>query len=112
MLSVELGEAENVSPFFIAFLDGVSYYYSKKISRSDMTTKTVSVHDVQKEFSDLLNLVSEGYEVIIMSDEKPIARLVPISSNKPRVSGLNKGDVWMSEDFDTPLSNDFWTGST
>jgi len=30
-----------------------------------------------------------------------------------RVAGLNRGQVvWMSEDFDTPLSDEFWMGET
>jgi hypothetical protein len=30
---------------------------------------------------------------------------------QPRILGLNKGEIRMSEDFDAPLSDDFWLGS-
>lgn len=75
-----------------------------------MTTKTVTIHDVQKQISELLKLVLNGNEVIIVDNDKPLARLGPISSQK-RVAGLNKGDICVSEDFDAPLPDEFWTGS-
>jgi len=28
----------------------------------------------------------------------------------PRVAGLNRGQIWVSEDFDAPLPNEFWLG--
>ena len=27
-----------------------------------------------------------------------------------RVLGLNQGEIWMSEDFNNPLPDEFWTG--
>lgn len=39
-------------------------------------------------------------------------KLVPSpSSQRARVAGLNKGEVWMSEDFDAPFPDAFWAGS-
>ena len=32
-------------------------------------------------------------------------------SVKPRISGLHRGAIWTSEDFDEPLPDEFWTGS-
>ena len=31
-------------------------------------------------------------------------------TEKPRVMDLHKGQVWMSEDFDEPLPDEFWLG--
>ena len=28
----------------------------------------------------------------------------------PRVAGLNRGQIWVSEDFDAPLADEFWLG--
>ena len=28
----------------------------------------------------------------------------------PRVAGLNRGQIWVSEGFDTPLPDEFWLG--
>lgn len=30
--------------------------------------------------------------------------------NSPRIAGLNAGSIWMSDDFDEPLPDEFWTG--
>ena len=69
-----------------------------------MSSKTIDVHDTQTPLSELVSLALEGNEVIIAEDNKPIARLVPIAeSNQPRIPGLNRGEVWTSDDFDEPL---------
>jgi hypothetical protein len=37
---------------------------------------------------------------------------VPVSPpQKSRTAGLNKGKIWVSDDFDEPLPDNFWTGS-
>ncbi len=77
-----------------------------------MITKTVSVYDARRQLSELLKLALEGNDVIIVENNKPLARLVPISEdNQRRIAGLNKGKIWVSEDFDEPLPEEFWTGS-
>ena len=74
--------------------------------------KTVTVHDAQTQLSKLLSFAMEGNEIIIVKDDKPLARLVPMSSpTQSRIAGLNKGKIWMSDDFDAPLSDEFWMGS-
>jgi hypothetical protein len=32
------------------------------------------------------------------------------ASNAPRVADLHKGQIWMSEDFNDPLPDEFWLG--
>ncbi len=32
------------------------------------------------------------------------------TAKKPRILDLHKGQVWMSEDFDEPLPDEFWLG--
>jgi antitoxin (DNA-binding transcriptional repressor) of toxin-antitoxin stability system len=79
-----------------------------------MVTKTVTVHDAQIQLPELLTLALEGNEVIIIDGDKSVVRLVPISSpknKKPRIAGLDRGKIWVSEDFDDPLPEGFWTGS-
>jgi len=76
-----------------------------------MSTKTVTVEDAQLKFSELLTFTLEGNEVIIVENSKKLARLIPFSAfDTPRIAGLNKGKIWMSEDFDAPLPDDFWMG--
>jgi antitoxin (DNA-binding transcriptional repressor) of toxin-antitoxin stability system len=77
-----------------------------------MRTKTVDVHEAQTHLAELLSLVTTGVEVILMEGDTPLARIVPITmSSTTRVAGLHPGAIWTSEDFDEPLSEDFWTGA-
>ena len=77
-----------------------------------MSSKTVDIHDKQTSLSELVSLALEGNEVIIADDDKPLARLVPISESKQlRIPGLNRGEIWTSEDFDEPLPESFWAGT-
>ncbi|MFQ5753870.1 MAG: type II toxin-antitoxin system Phd/YefM family antitoxin [bacterium] len=74
-------------------------------------TKTVTLHVAKTKLAELLNFTSQGNEVIITEGKKPLARLIPISRpKKARVPGLNKDEIWVSDDFDEPLSEEFWTG--
>ena len=75
-----------------------------------MITKTVTVDDAQNRFPELQAFTSRGNEVVILKGKKPLARLVPIlSNNQGRVAGLNAGEIWMSDDFDEPIPENFWT---
>jgi antitoxin (DNA-binding transcriptional repressor) of toxin-antitoxin stability system len=66
-----------------------------------MSSKTIDIHDTQTSLSDLVSLALEGNEVIIAENDKPVARLIPISESKPLcIPGLNRGEIWTSEDFD------------
>jgi len=31
-------------------------------------------------------------------------------NNSPRIPGLHQGEIWMSEDFNEPLADEFWLG--
>lgn len=75
-------------------------------------TRLVNIDEAKKQLQDLLALASEGNEVIITDKGKLLARLVPIAAaqGKKRIAGLNRGAVSLSEDFDAPLSDEFWLG--
>jgi prevent-host-death family protein len=76
-----------------------------------MPSQTVNIEEAQSQFADLLAIASNGGEVIITQDGKPLARLVPVAPlKKKRIAGLNRGSIWTSEDFDEPLPDEFWTG--
>ncbi|MCL4708993.1 type II toxin-antitoxin system prevent-host-death family antitoxin [bacterium] len=77
-----------------------------------MTTQTVTLKDAQTRLAELLTLAQAGNEIIIADGNKPLARLVPIAAAKPkrRIAGLQRGKIWMSDDFDAPLPDEFWTG--
>ena len=81
-----------------------------------MTAKTVTIEEAQTHLSDLLILISQGKEVIIAKGKEPVAKLIPLSqasahNTQARIFGEYKGQIWMSDDFEAPLSEDFWLGS-
>ncbi|HZH29653.1 MAG TPA: hypothetical protein VEY11_02585 [Pyrinomonadaceae bacterium] len=40
------------------------------------------------------------------------ARVSEVRKNESRkIAGLNRGAIWMSDDFDEPLPEEFWTGT-
>ncbi len=73
-------------------------------------TRTVNIDEAKNQLQDLLALAAEGNEVIITDEGKPLAKLVPIAIQKKRIAGLNRGQIWTSEDFDAPLTDEFWNG--
>ncbi len=70
-----------------------------------MNTQIVTVEDAQARLVELLNLAQAGNEIIIAQGDQPVARLVAIAESKPkrRIAGLDRGKIWMSDDFDAPL---------
>ena len=77
-----------------------------------MATRTVDVHESEVHLEDLVGLALNGTEVLIAEGPKPVARLVPIHrTNGTRVPGLHPDSVWISDDFDDPLPDEFWMGS-
>ncbi len=77
-----------------------------------MSTTTVDVIDAQTRFLELLSRVIAGDEIVVTQEQKPVARLLPVdSAPRPRVAGLHAGLGWVSDDFDEPLSDEFWVGN-
>ncbi len=78
-----------------------------------MLTETVSIRDARNNLSELVKRALQGDEIIITEADRPLVRLVPVArAEGPRVAGLNRGQVWTSDDFDQPLPDDFWLGSS
>ena len=72
-----------------------------------MTAQTLNMHEVKSQLSKVLEKVAAGTEVIIAKKGKPVARLSPVETGKPRVQfGVLKGKVKVGEGFDDPLPND------
>ena len=66
---------------------------------------TVNIHEAKTHLSRLLAKVARGDEVIIARGGKPVARLVPVQKVKrmDQLLGIDKGRLWIAEDFDGPL---------
>ena len=77
-------------------------------------TTTIDIDEAQ--LAELLDKLRAGGEVIIAQGSKPIARLSAIASQAAaekqdkRVGNLNPGSIWVSDDFDAPLPDEFWLG--
>ncbi|MFM7438255.1 MAG: DUF2281 domain-containing protein [Snowella sp.] len=41
---------------------------------------------------------------------KDKSRAFSNTSSSPRIAGLHEGQVWMSDDFNDPLPDEFWLG--
>jgi prevent-host-death family protein len=66
--------------------------------------KTVNTYAAKTHLSSLLEEVVAGEEIVITKPGKPIARLVPLEKPDVRkTSGMLRGQIWMSDDFDAPL---------
>ena len=73
----------------------------------------VNIHEAKTHLSRLLERVAIGEEVIIAKAGKPVARLVPIESSRPRFRLRSaKGQFVVPDDFNDPLPKEiedlFW----
>ncbi len=73
----------------------------------------VNIHEAKTHLSRLLERVAVGEEVIIAKAGKPVAKLVPIESSRPRFKlGSAKGEFVVPDDFNDPLPKEiedlFW----
>jgi prevent-host-death family protein len=64
----------------------------------------VNVHEAKTQLSRLLRKVAEGEEITISRAGVPVAKLVAAGSqNKTRPMGMDRGRIWVAEDFDAPM---------
>ena len=68
----------------------------------------VNIHEAKTHLSRLLQRVANGEEVTIARAGVPVARLVPLGARneKKRPLGMDRGRVWVADDFDAPLPDD------
>lgn len=69
---------------------------------------TVNIHEAKTHFSKLLRRVQAGEEIVIANAGRPVAKLVPLgTAQTKRVPGGMKGRIWISDDFDDPMPEEF-----
>ena len=62
---------------------------------------TINVHEAKTHLSRLLERAEAGEEIVIARAGKPVARLVPYSTERPRrVFGRLRGQIVVHGDFD------------
>jgi len=66
--------------------------------------KSVNTHEAKTQLSRLLRRVAAGEEITIANRGVPVARLVPVPTEKTkRVLGILRGQFKVPDDFDAPL---------
>lgn len=64
----------------------------------------ITVNEASQHLSDLIEAAISGDEIIIMRDNQPVVKLIPVLPVKIRPKfGSAKGMIKMSDDFDEPL---------
>jgi prevent-host-death family protein len=68
----------------------------------------VNIHEAKTHLSRLLQRVVAGEQVTIARSGVPVARLVPLEPEKNgiRPLGMDRGRIWIADDFDAPLPDD------
>jgi prevent-host-death family protein len=80
---------------------------------ASVAPKIVTVQEAAGHLLELIDLAEKGEEVVIVHDNQPKVKLVPIGqAPTKRVFGQHRGKVWMSPDFDAPLPDAFWLSGT
>ncbi|MGH3824679.1 MAG: type II toxin-antitoxin system Phd/YefM family antitoxin [Pseudonocardiaceae bacterium] len=67
---------------------------------------SVGVHEAKTTLSQLLRRVAAGEEITITRGGDPVARLVPVQRQPPRVLGQDRGLFEVPDDFNSPLPDD------
>lgn len=79
-------------------------------------TTTMDVNEAKQHLAQLLDLVKAGDEVLISEGSTPVARLTAVAPaalpRQSRVAGLHAGAIWVSDDFDQELPEEFWIGTS
>jgi prevent-host-death family protein len=68
----------------------------------------VNIHEAKTHLSRLLQRVAAGEEVTIARSGVPVARLIPVEPKKKKIRplGMDRGRIWIADDFDAPLPHD------
>lgn len=69
---------------------------------------TISIIDIQQDFSGYLHRVQAGEILVITDQGKPIAEIKPVASASvdQRPFGLAAGEFCVPDDFNAPLTED------
>lgn len=66
----------------------------------------ITVNEASQHLRDLIEAALNGEEIIIIKDNQPVVKLIPVSPVKRHSKfGSAKGLVTISDDFDEPLED-------
>ncbi|NER32564.1 MAG: type II toxin-antitoxin system Phd/YefM family antitoxin [Oscillatoria sp. SIO1A7] len=69
----------------------------------------LDIAEAGTKLQELLEIARSGEEVVITQGNRPVAKLVPIADKplSPRQFGSMKDIIWVADDFDEPLTEEF-----
>lgn len=69
----------------------------------------LDIAEAGTKLEELLEIARSGEEVVITQGNRPVAKLVPIPDKplSPRQFGSMKDIIWVADDFDEPLTEEF-----
>ena len=70
----------------------------------------VNIADADGHLTELIALAKQGEEVVIEDEDRIPIKLVVARLKKQRVFGQHEGTGWIADNFNDPLSDDFWLG--
>jgi len=73
-----------------------------------MTSQMIDVTETL--IAKLQSLAPEQQQTLLDFAEFLVQKHTQIQTEQKRVPDLNRGEIWMSEDFNDPLPDEFWTG--
>ena len=69
-----------------------------------MTTTMITEQELSSRMQSLLEDVQRGAEIVISRSGKPMARILPMETDKSSIRfGVLRGKAWVADDFDSPL---------
>ena len=76
-------------------------------------TKTLDISKASENYAEWFSLARAGTEIVLTDQDTPVLRIVPVAPvSKKRTENLIKGAIWISEDFNDPLPDEFWEGKS
>lgn len=78
-----------------------------------MTSQTLNIAEAL--VAKLQNLPPEQQQTVLdfaefLVQKNTQSKATPTQAVQQRVPDLNRGEIWMSEDFNDPLPDEFWMG--
>ncbi|MBO0349070.1 type II toxin-antitoxin system prevent-host-death family antitoxin [Phormidium pseudopriestleyi FRX01] len=72
----------------------------------------VDIAEAKAKLQELLEIALNGEEVVITKDSHPVVKLVPVPDQAPQKRpraqfGSMKDLIWVADDFDEPLTEEF-----
>lgn len=76
--------------------------FTDKWTKISPLMKVINIHQAKTYFSQLIDQVLEGEQVIIGKAGKPVAKLIPYTSTKKKTPtfGMYAGQIKIADDFD------------